>query len=654
MRSVFLSIVTTMLFACAVTFATGHQAGPMGQEAADLAGAQWRSYAGDVRGTNYSPLSQIDSDNFRNLEMAWQWVPEDEYPPFSRFQVPPVMVDGALYFSTPLWQGVAIDAATGETVWVYSPTHRRDELSAAPQPWSPTGVAYWSDGERRGRVFWGTGNGYLICADAYAGLPCAGFGVEGTGRVNVVADLTADSVSAGSPPLAGAPAPIVVNDSVIYGQLQGSLGAWDVRTGRPRWSFNTVPQGDVGAETWADVPASGASASNSALMLAADNDHVYFPGWTSADGRRWPALTALDINTGERVWHHEVTGGGSPGYGFSMHPNVVNVANLDGLVAQMSTVSTDGLVFVFRRATGEQLWQSPAVSRYGAEARRDRADAAAVGGQRVPWVSAVDPETETLYVSTSQGISLSAPEHAMSAFDLRTGERLWEIVAGEDTNALPVFDAEAPAAGGCPGGPLLTKTLIIHCRGSVSTDGRPRLVAYSKDGTMAGSLDLPRRAIASPLTYMVGEVQYLAVAIEGNQLVGYAPESGATPVGVALTGWDRDQDGLRDDVQGALARMYEDAEIRAVMEGGTRAYQMAVLASATTEDDDDVAAAEAISRFVWCLNEYPGVDTWRELAAAQFLVLDTDARDSAYRKFESGREGALPRVVPASRAECMR
>ena len=637
MRSVLLSlVVAATLFGCAVTFATGQQPAPMGQEAADLAAAQWRSYAGDVRGTNYSPLRQIDSSNFHNLELAWRWVPEDEYPPFSRFQVPPVMADGALYFSTPLWQGVAIDAATGETVWVYSPTHRRDELFAAP-PWSPTGVAYWSDRERGGRVFWGTGNGYLICADAHTGRPCAGFGVEGTGRVDTTADLARRS------PLVGAVAPIAANDNVIYGG-QGTLGAWDARTGKSRWSFNIPPQDDEWeVATWTDVPTSGvASATNSAIMLAADNEYVYFPGYfpgsARADGLQ--ALTALTINTGERVWRQDATANGPLEYGLSIHPNVVNVENGDGLVAQMGT---DGLVYVFQRATGKEVWHSPAVARYAAEARRVRADAAA-------WASAVDPETGTLYVSTSNGNGLLDPDHAVTAFDLRTGERFWEFVAGGDTNA---FDAEAPTAVSCPGGPLLTKTLVIHCRGGARTDGRPRLVAYNKtDGRPAGSLDLPRRAIASPLTYMIGEVQYLAVAIEGNQLVGYALEPAVTPVGVALTGWDRDQNGLRDDVQGVLARMYEDEEIRAVMEGGIRAYQMAVLASVTIADDDDVAAAEAIARFVWCLNEYPDIDTWREMAAVQFLVLDTDTRDAAYQQFESGRRGALPRVVPASPAEC--
>ena len=639
MRSALPSIiVTAILLSCALPFAAGQQSA-VRLESLDPAATQWRSYANDVRGTNYSPLAQIDSRNFPTLEIAWQWIPEDEYSPFSQFQVPPLMADGALYFSTPLWQGVAIDAATGETVWVNSPTNSRNELSDAPQSWSPTGVAYWTDEERDARVFWGTGNGYLICADAHTGQRCAGFGTEETGRIDTVADLTLGSVSDRRLPLSGALAPIVVDDSVIYGRLPGALGAWHARTGTQRWAVHTPPRDVVEeAETWSSDVATAAAGMNSALVLAADNEFVYFPDWANVSGRPSQALVALHANTGERIWRHEATDAGSLSYGFS-RPNVLNVGTGESLVTQ---IDSNGLVHVFQRATGEEVRQLPPV--------------APLGDQRVSWASAVDPETGRLYAGTTATAGFWPPAYAMGAFNLTTGERLWEVTGVDDTvNAFAALDAPPPTTGGCPGGPLLTKTLVIQCRGGFLISDPPRLVAYSKsDGRIVGSLDLPGRAIASPLTYMVGDVQYIAVAIQGNRLVGYAPESATAPMGVALTGWDRDRDGLRDDVQTALAQLYEDSEVRAVMQGGARAYQMAVLSSATNEEDDDVAAAEAISRFIWCLNEYPSVDSSRELATVQFLVFDTDARDSAYEKFEAGRQGSLPRVVPATRAECIR
>ena len=122
----------------------------------DTSNGEWRSYAGDIRGTKYSPLDQIDGSNFSDLEVAWEWLSVDNsvsrstpgggewwaplptivdslvtdtpdlyrssQPPIaSRLQATPLMVDGVLYFNTPLSQGVAVDAVTGKTLWVFNP-----------------------------------------------------------------------------------------------------------------------------------------------------------------------------------------------------------------------------------------------------------------------------------------------------------------------------------------------------------------------------------------------------------------------------------------------------------------------------------------------------------------------------------------------------
>ena len=111
---------------------------------------EWRSYAGDIAGTKYSPLARIDAGNFDRLAVAWEWTSADtalsrstpgggewraplgaiveslvadtpnlyrdgQSPNPSRMQATPLMVGGVLYFNTPLSQGVAVDAATGET-----------------------------------------------------------------------------------------------------------------------------------------------------------------------------------------------------------------------------------------------------------------------------------------------------------------------------------------------------------------------------------------------------------------------------------------------------------------------------------------------------------------------------------------------------------
>ena len=193
----------------------------------DTSNGEWRSYAGDIRGTKYSPLDQIDASNFSDLEVAWEWLSVDTFvsrttpgggewwapldaivdtlveetpdlyrasqpPNGSRLQATPLMVDGVLYFNTPLSQGVAVDATTGKTLWVFNPKSYEDGTPTMSSPWSQRGVAYWTDGDEDERIFWGTGNGYLVCVEAKTGRPCPDFGPGGSGMVDAMAGIPRD------------------------------------------------------------------------------------------------------------------------------------------------------------------------------------------------------------------------------------------------------------------------------------------------------------------------------------------------------------------------------------------------------------------------------------------------------------------------------
>ena len=167
---------------------------------------------------------QIDASNFNDLEVAWDWMSVDDTvsrttpgggewrapldtiiaalvddtpdlyrasqpPNGSRLQATPLMVGGVLYFNTPLSQGVAVDAATGRTLWVFNPKSYEDGTPTMSSPWSQRGVAYWTDGEDDERIFWGTGNGYLVCVDARTGRPCPDFGAAGSGMVDAMVGI---------------------------------------------------------------------------------------------------------------------------------------------------------------------------------------------------------------------------------------------------------------------------------------------------------------------------------------------------------------------------------------------------------------------------------------------------------------------------------
>ncbi len=386
------------------------------------ADGEWRVYGGDKAGTKYSPLDQIDKHNFTDLEIAWRWKSVDGFlskttadggewwssrdaiverlehetpnlyreqnsPNYSNFQATPLMIGGVLYFNTPLSQGVAVDASTGETLWVYNPKSYEEGTTAMTVTWRQRGVAYWTDGSDGAegsdeRVFWGTGNGYLICVDAMTGHPCEGFGTHG--RVDLTqglprADrksrdyLNAMLYSVQSPP-------IVVRDVVIHGSsiadrridkeaVPGWVRAWDVRTGEHKWDFHTVPQeGEEGVETWKDDSWRYSGNANVWPYLSADEElgYVYLPTGTPTNdyygGHRLgdnlfaESIVAVNVETGKKVWHFQAVHHGLWDYDFPTAPNLLDIT-VDGRpIKALAQVSKQGFLYAFDRVTGVPIW----------------------------------------------------------------------------------------------------------------------------------------------------------------------------------------------------------------------------------------------------------------------------------------------------------
>ena len=150
---------------------------------------EWHSYSADLFGTKYAPLDQINGDNFSKLEMAWRWRSADSHLPYEqgsglseiqaealfdrleleqpgrwvtrpsigRLSSTPLMADGVLYLVTPLYQAAAVDAGTGETLWVHNPRVYEEGSPPLPSPWNHRGAAYWAKGGEA-RIVWGTGD----------------------------------------------------------------------------------------------------------------------------------------------------------------------------------------------------------------------------------------------------------------------------------------------------------------------------------------------------------------------------------------------------------------------------------------------------------------------------------------------------------------
>ena len=109
-------------------------------------GGEWRHYGADLAGTKYSPLDQIDRDNVDQLDIAWRWRTDNFGPRLDfYFQATPLMIGGVLY-TTAGWSRnvVAIDAATGETLWMYRLDEGERGSRAPIRAAAGRGVAYWS------------------------------------------------------------------------------------------------------------------------------------------------------------------------------------------------------------------------------------------------------------------------------------------------------------------------------------------------------------------------------------------------------------------------------------------------------------------------------------------------------------------------------
>src|SRR5262245_33158073 len=83
---------------------------------------EWQTYGGDLKSTRYSPLDQINADNFGKLEVAWRFKTDALGPrPEFNLQATPLMVKGVMYAVAGTRRGaLALDAATGEMLWMHS------------------------------------------------------------------------------------------------------------------------------------------------------------------------------------------------------------------------------------------------------------------------------------------------------------------------------------------------------------------------------------------------------------------------------------------------------------------------------------------------------------------------------------------------------
>jgi len=330
--------------------------------------AGWPNYGNDGGGTRYSPATQIDRTNVTQLKAAWTYrtgaLPRDpELDKKAAFEATPILVDGKLFLSTPYDHVIALNPETGTKIWEFAPTL---ELPYGASEVTSRGVSAWREKSAKAgqpcalRIFIGTLDARLIALDGETGKPCSDFGENGEIDLAVGVKLR----DPGDYQVTSAPA--IFKDLVITGSSigdnravtleRGIVRAYDVRTGKLRWSWDPIP--------WAlkTEPRTGAGNAWSTISVDAERHLVFIPtgsaspdyygGIRKGDNKWANSVVALRASTGEFVWGFQVVHHDIWDYDVASQPALF--AWKDGIPAIAITTKM-GRVFVLNRLTGAPL-----------------------------------------------------------------------------------------------------------------------------------------------------------------------------------------------------------------------------------------------------------------------------------------------------------
>jgi quinoprotein glucose dehydrogenase len=355
---------------------------------------EWRYLNSDPLATRYAPLDQINRDNFKNLKIAWRWKPGIGPAPSSlggtaqsngdptlaiyRSEATPIMVGGVLYESAGGQRVVAaIDAATGKQLWRWDGIDEHGRDRKAPRRNAGRGVAYWTDG-REARIFVVTTGFYLVALDAKTGVPVKGFGVDGA--VDLMAELHVDfdhvtRIGNSSPAMVYKDTIIVppaLEEGFVPSSMRNTPGyvmAFDAHSGKQKWVFHTIPKpGEFGAETWEDKSNTYTGNTGVWAPISVDPElgYAYLPVETPTDdyygGHRLGSdlfansVVAVDLETGNRIWHTQITHHDIWNYDLPSAPALVNMT-VDGKpVKALVQLTKQGYAYVLNRVTGQPVW----------------------------------------------------------------------------------------------------------------------------------------------------------------------------------------------------------------------------------------------------------------------------------------------------------
>lgn len=495
----------------------------------------WLSYNGDYSGRRFSPLSQINVKNVNQLRAEWVFHSHNS----DHLEVTPVVVNGTM-FVTSANDTFALDAQTGRTIWHNSRPNSEGLIDDASRHIS-RGVGVWHE-----RVYRMTDNAHLLCLDARSG--------------NLIWDVAYADWNSN---YGATGAPLVVKDKIIVGTsggddgVRGFVAAYDAESGKLEWRFWTIPAaGEYGSESWpGDLYLHGGGTTWMPGTYDAELDTLYWgtsnpaPDFEGSvrpgDDLYTDCVLALDPNTGKLKWYFQFTPHDLFDYDATETPVLIDATYKGEPRKLLVEANRNGFVYVLDRSTGEFLSATRFVEKLNwatgidDKGRPIRAEVkpSPEGAKICPGYAGATNWFAPSYNESTKMLYFMALEQCQNFFSapepqkFTPGKEFYSTgvkhLPGENSQKVLVsFDlAEGtiawkyPQVGGAhsTGGTMTTAAGLLFFG-----DNAQSLEAVdARDGKPLWHFNSGQDMSASPMSYAIGERQFVAIAV-GSDIFTFA------------------------------------------------------------------------------------------------------------------------------------
>ncbi len=325
----------------------------------------WSVYKADASSSSYSPLTQVNKENVHQLQVAFQFNPND-----ARGSRPgnnecnPIIIDSILYATSARHRLYAIHASTGQKIWSYDP------FNGGEGGGINRGVTYWEDGDDK-RILYTAGDN-LFAQNAITGelIPSFGNGGKVSMNVGLRGDSSAISVIPTSPGIVFEDLLIIGAEvSELFGAEPGYIRAYNIRTGKLEWTFHTIPHpGEPGYETWPkdawkyvgganDWAGMSLDLKRGMVFLALGSPSYDFYGADRKGQNLFGnSVVALNARTGDYIWHFQTVHHDLWDYDLPAPPNLVTIEKDGVKIDAVAQTTKTGFLFVLERETGKPVF----------------------------------------------------------------------------------------------------------------------------------------------------------------------------------------------------------------------------------------------------------------------------------------------------------